>query len=63
MKCTVNDIDIEIKCGFVRINQKPTHKDRSYDYNCKLKIYSKKELNEYEKEKIENWIRQEIDKD
>lgn len=63
MKCIVNNKEINVKVDFSTIQTRRTNKNHENEYIVQTYIFTDKPLNDYEKEKISNWITQEIRKD
>lgn len=58
-KIKINDNEIEFFIDYVRVPRKANHNysNNVFDYNCDLSIVSKKELNAYEREKVQRCIK------
>lgn len=63
MKCTINNNEIDVKCDFSFIQNRNKNKNHENEYLVQSIIFTDKKLNDYEKEKISDWITEEIRKD
>ena len=62
MKCEINDIPIEVRsdCSYMQVRRK--YKNHKNEYIVTSYIYTDKELNDYDKEKISDWITNRINR-
>ncbi len=63
MKCTVNNKDINVKCDFSFIQTRNKNKNHENEYIVSSIIFTDKKLNDYDKEKIADWITEGIRRD
>ncbi|MFR3182460.1 MAG: hypothetical protein ACLTPN_02445 [Clostridia bacterium] len=63
MKCTINNKNVNVKCDFSFIQNRKKNTNHENEYLVQSIIFTDKKLNDYDKEKIADWITEEIRKD